>query len=46
MCKMYYENHNFKKIKSIKYLKKIKVRGSLYHSKTKDINIESANVYG
>ena len=46
ICKMYYDNHNFKKIKNTKkILNKIKVKGTLYYSKTKDINVELASVY-
>tara|TARA_B100000787_G_C16188391_1_gene296000 strand:+ start:58 stop:1716 length:1659 start_codon:yes stop_codon:yes gene_type:complete len=46
MCKSFYSDHNFKKIKATKEVqKKIKIKGALYYSKISNMNVKLSNVY-
>ena len=46
MCKSFYSDHNFKKIKATKKLqKKIKIKGALYYSKISNMDVKLSNVY-
>ncbi len=46
MCKSFYSDHNFKKIKPTKEVsKKIKIKGALYYSKISNMDVKLSNVY-